>query len=141
MSIRRKNDAFEVRVEMGPDPVSGKRRAKSRMARTFADAKRLERRLEQEREDSYGQGASRDQLGAYMQYWLETIIRPYRSRSTYETWESVIRLYILTTRFARIRLCDLRPEEVQGLVSSWAQTTVSSRSQKKFFECLHAALA
>lgn len=141
MSIRRKNAGFEVRVEMGPDPVTGKRRAKSRMTRTFADAKRAERRLEQEREDSYGQGASRDQLGSYMQYWLENVIRPYRSRSTYATWESVIRLYILPTRVARTRLCDLTPDEVQGLVSSWAQTKVSSRSQKKFFECLHAAMA
>ncbi|HEY8692883.1 MAG TPA: site-specific integrase [Chloroflexota bacterium] len=141
MSIRKKNKGYEVRVEMAPDSISGKRWTKSQMAPTLADAKRAERRLEQEREESYGHGASRDQLGAYLQHWMEDIIRPYRSRGTFESWESVIRLHILPTRFSRVRLCDLTPDDVQGLVSSWARIGVSGRTQHKFFECLHAALA
>lgn len=46
--IRRKNNGFEVRVYAGIDPLTGKQRQISRMAKTIAEAKKLKRELDQQ---------------------------------------------------------------------------------------------
>jgi len=137
--IRERDGKYQVRVWVR-DPETGKRKQLGRTATTMAEARRVERQLLNERDASFGQGASTQTVGEYFTRWIHDVIEAYRSAGTYEAWESVVRLRILPHRIARLKLSVLSPGDVQAWLASMARLGVSGRTQHKYFECLHAAL-
>ena len=126
--IRRKGHGYEVRVG-----------TRSRTVDSLADARHVRRQLENEREQSFGQGTSREPLGSYLQRWLE-VVKVSHSAGTLRAWEPSVRLRMLPHRIARIPLNELTPNDIQQWVLSLAATGVKSRTQHKYCECLSAAL-
>lgn len=98
MAIRYRNGAYEVVVNLGPDPVTGKRRQVSRSLR-MAERKRvpdevkdLEARLR--REVCAGQyDGAKATVGELLDAWLEKI-RPDRSPNTMHGYDRCVRLYL-----------------------------------------------
>jgi len=126
--IRRKGDSFEVRVG-----------TRSRTVESLAEARHLRRQFENEREQSFGQGTSREPLGSYLQRWLE-VVKVSHAPGSYRAWEPSVRLRMLPHGIARIALNELTPNDIQQWVLSLARSGNKSRTQHKDCECLSAAL-
>jgi len=81
---------------------------------------------------------ARDTLAAYLAEWLAVAQTTTRA-STHERYEKAIRLHIVPT-LGKVRLTDLRAEQVQRLYADKLKEGQSPRSVEKIHVVLHRAL-
>lgn len=129
---------WEAVVEWGEDPATGKRRRRTRLAPTKAEARELERELEAEWEETWGGTGSDARVGAYLLEWLRQVKEDH-SAGTFKVWEGVVRLRLINTSVAKMKLSAVKPKDIKSLVRSWGELSISPRTRAKYYECLHAA--
>ncbi len=117
MGIRRRGrSSWEVAVELGRDPLTGRRRRLSQTVRgTQRDAERVRVQLLHQIATGLDLEPTRLTVGAYLKLWLETI-RPNLGPTTYCRYEGIVRLQVLPG-LAALLLAKLRPLHIQGLYS------------------------
>lgn len=76
-------------------------------------------------------------LGAYLQKWLDTTVKPSRSPITYRTYEGQCRLHIYPT-LGHVRLQDLTSQQIQQWVTE--RHGYKPRSVRISYLVLHTAL-
>jgi integrase len=75
----------------------------------------------------------------YLDYYLETIAKPSVRPSTYQRYRQIADQHIIP-KLGRIRLSQLTPAHVQGMLSDRLATGLSPRSVQQFHAVLRAAL-
>jgi integrase len=104
-----------VRVDLGRDPQSGKRRPRSESYKTAREAHRRE--AEWKAELAHGtRYDARTTLGEYLEHWLTTHARHQVRPSTYGHYRRWARLHLLPT-LGRIPLARLSGTDVRALIS------------------------
>jgi len=139
-SITRRSDGrFQVRIDLGRDPL-GKRQRKYEYADTEAGAakvlRRLQRQKEQGRLTASGVAAPRT-LDEWLDQWLETV-KASREPLTYQRYESLVRLHIKPV-LGRRRLSQLDPLEIQRFLDAM-QRSFSVNMVRSIWIALSSAL-
>lgn len=115
----RKDGRFQVRIDLGRDPGTGKRQRLYRYAPSEREAVTLLRRLQREKEQGRlgpgGRGVPQT-VGGWLDQWLESV-KANREPLTYERYESICRLH-LRPALGHKRLGQLAPLDVQRLLDA-----------------------
>ena len=119
-----------ARDELGKRP---RRRAASQR-----EAKEKLAELEQLRDKGINLTSKQPTVAEFLQHWLATIVKPHRKPRTYESYDQVVRLY-LVPELGKVRLDKL----TAGIIQRWVNTLmqrVSAYTVRNAFQRLHAAL-
>jgi integrase len=151
MSIRERRLAngslvFDVTLDIGPDPETGKRRQRRWTVTTRTNARRTER--EKRAEIARGEDGVRVRvtLAAWLEIWLTTIIavRCEGTTLTSYRWTATTRII---PQLGALPLADLTEMRIQRFIAALAstptatRTTLSRRSIEDAYRILHMALA
>lgn len=137
-----RNGTWEATVELGRDGA-GTRRREAVYGKTRNEA--LRRRAE-------AMGAARGSLDArdktvegLLREWLDEHVRKHNSLSTYRQRETVVRCHLLprlrTTSGNPIKLRDLDPKAVRGVLARMEADRVGGATRHSAFAALYAALS
>lgn len=115
---RRGERSWAIVLDLGPDPVTGRRRQKWHTVQgTKRDAQRRLTELLKELQDGAYVEPSSETLGAYLARWLRDYAKPSLRQTTYESYESVARIHIVPA-IGHLRLDRLKPTHLQQLYAS-----------------------
>ena len=110
-SVFRRNGGYGIRVDLGPDPATGKRR--QRMKQGFSTKREAEAALAELMSDVQAGttvAASADDVGSFLDEWLEG----QRSRLKETTWESYRVVVVrVKTHIGRVNLQAVTPLELE----------------------------
>ncbi len=116
-SIRKKQRAdgvrYEVVVDLGIDPLTGKRRQRSRSFKTRKEAQTYERTWLTDIDKGMAVERSRQTIAELLRYWLDTYARSNVSAKTYEMYEHIIEHHIIPTLGA-VHTQKLTPDHLQA---------------------------
>ena len=89
-SIKKRGDSWYGRVEVGCDPVSGRRRQRAFSARTKKDV--IDRIAELKTTINKGQYVppTKQTVAEWFDEWFETVVKPHKSIRTVETYKNVL---------------------------------------------------
>lgn len=118
---------WRVRVELPADPVTGKRRGSMKKFKTEAQARAQRAAWLAELERGTAVDPSRMTVGEYLRHWLETSARPSVRASTYQSYESVIRVRIVPG-IGNVQLQKLTALHVQKL---YTDLLIGRRADRK----------
>ncbi len=104
---------YEAVVDLGSDPITGKRRQRSRTYRSKKEANVGMTRWLAEIDGGGAVDRSRATMAQHLRYWLETYARPNLSAKTLEMYEHIIERHIIPDLGA-IPLQKLTPDQVQS---------------------------
>lgn len=107
--------------------------------RTREDVRRMLTRLGSDLESGVMPVDERQTVGRFLDRWLEDEVRDSVRPSTYEAYESKVRLYIKPA-LGRIKLAKLTPQDVQRMMASMKKQGLSSRSISHARTVLRTAL-
>lgn len=128
---------FVARISLGFD-TEGKRIRKTLAAETQNQLQlkiaREQQRLNQR--PRYHIDAQRISLGAFLEEWLQEEVRPNTRLATYKLREATCRNHI-TPYLGKVRLADLEPAHVRGLIRNLRSQSVGGRTM----QVVHATLA
>jgi integrase len=113
MAIRRRGRSWLVTVEMGRDPLTGRRRRVNLTASTRREAEREEARLRHEVATGIDIEPSKITLAEYLGRWLESM-RPNLGPRTFARYVGLMRHQVIP-RIGGVSLTKLRPLHVQQL--------------------------
>jgi len=139
-SIRkRSNVSWTIYYDLPPDPVTGKRRQKAEAVRgTKKEAERiLAKRIAEVDEGMYAD-PSKMSLADFLQRWLEDHAQQRLKRSTYTSYEGMIRNHVLTD-LGNVKLNKLQPMHLQSLYKKKLDS-LSPRSVEYIHSILRSAL-
>jgi integrase len=97
--------------------VNGKRRRKVRYARTRKEAAEKLRQMQQEAESGVDLAAERQTVAAFLNTWLEQVVRQNNRPKTYAAYSSACTYYIIPY-IGHIQLDKLRAQHVQQMLNS-----------------------
>ena len=139
--IRRGGRTWLVRVFLGRDPNTGKRRYHNHTVKgTKKEAQR------------YVNGVLRDlymgsfveptkiTLNSYLDHWLETAARPGVRQRTYDGYEGLLERHVRPS-LGDCRLHQLAPIEIQGLYSNLQTRGLSARTVRYVHAVLSSSLS
>jgi integrase len=109
---------YRVVVSTGRRQPSGRYEQIVRIARgTKTDARRLRDQLRADASRGEYVAPAREDLGVYLASWLERIKPPHGmvKVSTWKSYESHVRVHLLTDPIADRRVCDVTSEDVEDL--------------------------
>src|SRR2546426_5124096 len=110
--IRKRGDAWEVRVDIARDPVTGKRRQLSRTVKgRKRDAEAVAASLISQHEAGIDSPRGRQTVGNFLEQWLRDYAKPNTAPKTIRRYEQIVRLH-LTPVIGEIRLSQLRPSHI-----------------------------
>lgn len=89
--------AYRVRAEYGPDPISGRRRQRSKTFLARREAEAHLTRWQAEIERGIAVEPSTVTVGEQLRYWLDTYARTSVSSQTLSEYERIVRSHILPT--------------------------------------------
>jgi len=113
MAIRRRGRSWLVTVELGRDPLTGRRRRVNLTTSTRREAEREEARLRHEVATGIDIEPSKITLAEYLGRWLESM-RPNLGPRTFERYAGLMRRQVIP-RIGSVHLAKLRPLHVQQL--------------------------
>ena len=108
--------SYLVRVEFPPDPVTGKRRQRSKAFKTKREAEKHLAVWLVEIERGTAIDGAKMTVGQYLLHWLETSVKHTVRRSTYLSYEHLIRNHLIPALGA-VSLQKLQPVQVQAFYS------------------------
>lgn len=136
--IKKKDKTWLVRIFLGRD-TNGKRKYYGKIihgtkknAETYLNAKLREKDL-----GIFVEPASMP-LSEFLERWLEEIARPRIRRSTYASYEMMIRLYI-NPKLGTKRLSDVHAHEIQKTYNDMRKSGLSSRTVRYAHNVLSSA--
>jgi integrase len=138
--IRRGDSNFMVRVFLGRDPQTGKRRYHNKTVRgTKKDAQRyLTGVLRQIDLGTFVEPSSMT-LGEYLDKWLESAARPRLAERTFADYKEVLGRYVREPLGSR-RLSDVKPLDIQALYGGLTGRGLSARTVRSVHVVLSNAL-
>ena len=113
MAIRKRGKGWLVTVELGYEPISGKRRRGYLTTATKREAEREQARLQHEAHTGLDVEPTRITLAQYLHRWLAAV-RPNLAPSTYKRYEGLMRHQVIPN-IGGMPLSKLRPLHVQQL--------------------------
>jgi len=113
MAIRRRGRSWLATVELGRDPLTGRRRRGNLTASTRREAEREEARLRHEVATGIDIEPSKITLAEYLNRWLESM-RPNLGPRTFERYFGLMQRQVIP-RIGSVHLIKLRPLHVQQL--------------------------
>jgi integrase len=144
-SITRRGGSWTIRVDLGTDPVSGKRRQRRETVRTRKEAEKRLAELLRQAEQGQLQVSPRITLGAYLERWLLDYAAT-KSPATEHRYRQLIESYVLP-HLGEVRLDKLTPMHFVGLQSTLRETPrldgrgmLSPQSLLHVHRVLHVAL-
>lgn len=122
--------SWRVRVELPPDPVTGKRRAGMRTFRTRDAAVAARASWLTEIERGVVVAPNKVTVGEQMRYWLDIYARHAVGEKTLYDYENMIKGHILTHPIAAVPLQKLTPQHVEAFKSDKAAAGTGARTQE-----------
>lgn len=116
-SVNKRGKFWQVRVDLGPDPVSSKRRQASKTLRTRKEAEIELARWLREIDTGTTLDPLRMTFGEFLDHWLEEHLRHRLRPATYNSYRAQIRLHIRPT-LGDTPLQKLQPMQIQALYSA-----------------------
>lgn len=143
---KRGKDSWTVVVDLGNDPVTGKRRQLWRSVKgAKREAQALLVKLLHQRDSGTDQPLGKLTVGEYLERWLRDYAEANTAPKTYRCYEDVIRRH-LTPTLGSIPLSKLRPQHIQAYYSRALQKGrldgrggLSARSVLRHHQVLHTA--
>ena len=136
---KRAKRSWEVRVEMGRDPATGKRRFRYRSVKgTKRDAERALTELLHRRDQGTDIAPSKITLAPYLQAWLSDYAAVTVAPSTLERYGQLVRR--LTALLGSVRLQELRPDQIQAAYASLRADGLAARTVLHHHRVLREAL-
>ncbi|MGI8546484.1 MAG: tyrosine-type recombinase/integrase [Gemmatimonadaceae bacterium] len=86
--------SYRVRVEFPLDPLTGKRRQRSKVVKTKKEADRLLAEWLVEIERGIAVDGAKMTVGEYLKYWLETYVKHNTRATTYRGYEVCVRVHL-----------------------------------------------
>ena len=137
---KRGKDSWTVVVDLGRDPVTGKRRQLWRSLKgAKRDAEALLVQLLHQRESGIDTPPGRLTVAEYLQQWLSMHARPNTAPSTFRRYEQIVRVHLLPV-VGSIPLARLRPLHVQEVYSRVQEKGLSARTALHCHRVLREAL-
>jgi integrase len=96
--------------------TGGGRRRVFVYGRTRADARIKLDELLRQASDGIPRARERQNVGAYLDYWLEHVVKPERRATTYKGYETMVRVHIAPV-LGRTKLDELGPTDVRRLMA------------------------
>jgi integrase len=116
MAIHKRGDTWQARVDLGPDPSSGKRRQVSASFHRRSDAERWERERLAERDKGLFPSHDRRPLATYLAEWLPQRAAARKLRpSTVRLYAQRITLWIVP-HLGGVPLADLKARQIHTLL-------------------------
>lgn len=138
---RRGQNTFQVRVFLGYDPQTGKRRNHCKTIRgTKKDAEKYLTKILRELHTGTFVEPSRKTVREHLNEWLETTVRSRVRPQTYIDYKNIVRRYLSAASFAGIRLEHLTPAEIRGLYADLQEKGLSARIVRYTHAVLRSAL-
>jgi integrase len=144
---RRGRQSWTVIVDLGADPVTGKRRQLSRSVKgpkRNAEAELV--RLLHDRDTGVERPTGKLTVAAYLEQWLRDYVKGNCAPKTYVTYGQVVRQHFVPA-FGSVELVALRPSHIQALYAKLLLDGrrdrpggLSARSVVRYHQILHAAL-
>src|SRR5690554_8058713 len=135
-----KGKKYQVIIEAGKDPKTGKRK---RIKRTVNGRKTEAENLLLELTMSLRQGTYIEPKSIAVSEWLDTWLNDYKKmdlrQTTWESYADIIRLHI-KPEIGAMKIQDLRPEHLQKLYKEKKESGLSSRTVRYVHSIMHAAL-
>ena len=128
-----------VVVDLGRDPVTGKRKQRWVYADTKKEVEEEQTRLLRERDTGTSIDPSRQTVGEFLTHWLETIIKTKRRQTTYERYDVTIRNQLIP-HIGSVRLQQLTPLHLSKMYSVLITSGLSASSITMAHNVLHGAL-
>ncbi len=135
---KRPDGRWEARLDFGfvlQDDGSKKRQRKSFYGKTRRE---VVAQLE-EFKGSKTRTTSKATVAQWLDYWLESLIKPKREPTTYELYKRLARLYLKPVLGAR-RMVDLQPHHVDEWLESMAADKVGVRTRQSALQRLRTAI-
>lgn len=137
---------WRLRVSMGTDPESGKRKVITRTYGRKGDAEAEARRLEGLRDMGGLKPPTREPLRTYLKGWLKNVARPRVRARTYADYEGILERYIFNAPeeappLGSVKMHQLSPEAIQTLYT-WLsdERGLSPRTVQSLHAVLRSAL-
>lgn len=137
--VKRSRSSWTVVVDLGADPVTGRRRQLSRAVRgPKREAELLLVQLLHERDTGVERPLGKITVAEYLAQWVTDYVEPSLAPKTLATYRDSIRLYFVPA-LGSIELVALRPSHIQSLYTALLGH-LSARSVQRYHQILHAAL-
>jgi len=128
--VKRAKNSYSVVIELGRDPVTGKRRQLWRSVRgSKKDAQALEAQLLHQRDTGIDQ-PGKIAVGEFLERWLEDYAKPNTAPRTYERYRQLVRLHLIPALGA-LPLGKLRPAHIQAAYAR----VLAARSPQTVLHC------
>ena len=138
--IRRGGRTWLVRVFLGRDPDTGKRRYHNHTVKgTKKDAQRYVNGVLRDLDMGSFVEPTKMTLNSYLDHWLETAARPGVRQRTYDQYEGLLERHVRPS-LGDCRLHQLAPIEIQGLYSDLQTRGLSARTVRYVHAVLSSSL-
>ena len=140
MSVTRLPDGrHRVRVYVGKDPITGKKRLVDLVRRTESEAKRAEAQIRQQYMLGAWVAPSKEKVSDFLQRWLRDDVAPNRRPSTYRRYDIVVRRYLIP-HLGNVVLSQLSPSHVAAMLGRLHSEGKSDAARAYAYWILHHAL-
>jgi integrase len=129
---------FSATITIGRD-ADGKRIRKRIRSKTLSGLREKQQEFERQRAQGLVVHGAKPTLKAFLQDWLEQVVKPRNRPRTYDRYEMDIRNHILP-RLGRSRLDQLTPQEVQKAINDLHASGLAPRSVRNVHATLRQAL-
>lgn len=137
---RRSKDSWQVVIELGRDPVTGKRKRVSRNVEgAKRDAETERTALIRSIETGTYVDPTRELMAEFLARWLRDYARSVVAPRTYERYEEIVRLHIVPT-LGRVPLTQLRPTHIVAAERQWLDSGLSAATVLKHHRLIRRAL-
>jgi integrase len=139
--LKRGRESWAIVVDLGRDPMTGKRRQSWRTVRgTKRDAEALLTRLLHDRDLGVEVRPGRVTVAQFLERWLQDYARPNTAPKTFLRYSQLVRVHLLPA-LGTIPLSKLRPLHIQGAYSVIQAKGVAARTVLHCHRVLREALA
>ncbi|MGV0595650.1 tyrosine-type recombinase/integrase [Mycolicibacterium porcinum] len=138
--FQRKSDGLWVGVVELP-PVDGERQQKRVTAKNKAEAKRKFDDLKDAVRDGLVVLTGATTVQKWLEHWVENIVKPKRTQSTYKFYEEAIRLHIVPVLGPRLKLDKLTSQHIYHVINSANTSRNAQRAHLVLNMALNKAVA
>ena len=141
-SIKKRGKSWYGRVEVGRDPVTGRRRQRAFSARTKKEVVDWIAEIKTDIAKAQYVPPTKRTVAEWFDEWFETVVKPHKSMRTVETYENVLEKHLKPAMGAK-KLQDLTPMDVTRYhAAKLGELTARTLSQHQavLYRCLQDAM-
>lgn len=139
-SRKRATSTWELTIELGADPATGKRRRRTLTFRgTRRDAEKALTDALHQRDTGFDLRPEKLTVADYLDRWLRDYALHNVARSTYHRYHSIVERH-LKPQLGALKLVDLRPAHIQAAYSEYLSEGLAPRTVLQHHHILREAL-